>query len=61
MKYKTQFKAVLSYYLKRLQGKEAIRPCLWYPTDGWTTDPNEMIGELAKDGFTIRKPNETEE
>lgn len=49
-KYKTQIKARLAWYLMRLKGRyDYPKPCWYSPTNGWITDPKEIIKEIRLD------------
>jgi hypothetical protein len=61
MKYKTQIRAFIKYYILKMQGiHETPRPSLWYPTDGWIYDPVQIKGLMAQDGFDFRPEEEKE-
>lgn len=49
-KYKLQIHSRLQWYLMRLRGRyDYPKPMWFYPTDGWITDPTEIINAIRLD------------
>jgi len=54
MKYKTQIRSRIHWYLMRLKGRNDYpKPSWFYPRDGWITDPKEVERIMRERGLEL--------
>ena len=60
MRYKTQIRKRLMYIFHINNQQNNLRPSWFYPTEGWTTDENEIKQALVDDGWNINGGEDAE-